>query len=76
MPRITKGMIEAANRELDGICDLASEAHRLDNSGYTVLRYHAHSANNYLDVLRKAAKPLPARIAAKETMLKQCGWRL
>lgn len=76
MPRVTKGMIEAANRELDCICDLASEAHAIDNSGYVVLRYHAPSASNYLDVLRRANVALPARVVAKEKMLRQCGWRI
>lgn len=53
MARVTKGMIEAAHRELNCICDLASEAHAIDNSGLVVL--HATSANNYLDVLKRAS---------------------
>lgn len=76
MPRISKGMIQAANRELDCICDLANEAHQIDGSGHHVLRYHAESASRYIDVLNRAGAALPARVVAKNAMLKNCGWRL
>lgn len=36
----------------------------------------ANSANNYLDVLKRASQPLPERIAAKAKMLQQCGWKV
>lgn len=76
MPRITKGMIQAANRELDCICDLAIEAHQIDHSGLVVLRFHADSASRYIDVLKRASIALPERVVAKQKMLEQCGWRL
>ena len=41
-----------------------------------MLRYHANSANNYLDVLKRAKMPLPPRVLAKSKMLAQCGWHI
>ncbi len=76
MPRITKGMIQAAISEINCICDLANEAHQIDRSGLTVLRFHADSASRYIEVLRHANVALPDRVTAKQKMLQQCGWRL
>lgn len=76
MPRITKGMIQVSISELKCICDLANEAHAIDGSGLSVLRFHARSANNYLDVLKRAGHPLPERILAKRAIVEGCGWRL
>jgi hypothetical protein len=72
MPRITKGMIAAANRELDCMWSLATEE---GNPSPACLQWHAHSASNYIETLVKAGQPLPAFAIRNIAFLKAMGWR-
>jgi hypothetical protein len=72
MPRMTKGMIAAANSELACIWELATEQ---GNPEGACLRYHASSATRYITTLRKAGQPLPEFSLANIRFLQAMGWR-
>lgn len=74
MPRITKGMIDAAHRELVCIGELYAE------SGHSIacLEYHAVSGCRHLETLAKAGRPelVPDWLTRENPLfLKAHGWR-
>lgn len=74
MPRITKGMIEAAKAELECIHELACDPDAF-NGKHATYMHHARSANNYLAVLVKAHVALPSWIVAGgEKYFRAMGW--
>lgn len=72
MPRITKGMISAANRELACIWELATEQ---GNPNPACLQFHADAAGRYLTTLRQAGQPMPEFAIRNFRFLKAMGWR-
>ena len=72
MARITKGMISAAERELECIRELATESGNWDVASAS---WHARSATNYMAVLVAAGRPLPAWALRDIGFLKAHGWR-
>jgi hypothetical protein len=71
MPRITKGMIAAAQSELACIHELAIDPHALGGC----YAYHSLSANRYLELLHKAGLSLPAWCERNRKHLEYQGWR-
>lgn len=71
MPRITKGMIEAAARELDCIHELAADPQALPGT----YAYHAPSANRYLETMHKGGREMPLWMARNRKHLEAQGWR-
>lgn len=68
----TKLAIEAARRNLEAIVSFGLE----DTSGPSgAWRFHAHSANVSLRVLREAKQQLPAAVVANQRHLEVLGWR-
>jgi hypothetical protein len=71
MPRITKGMIAAAQLGLDTIRELARDSY---NGPHACYQYHARSATNYIKVLVAAGQPLPAWLTKSRAYYKAMGW--
>ena len=72
MARITKGMISAANRELDCIWGLATEEGNPNPASPAI---SAASASNYIATLVAAGQPLPSFIDRQFRFLKAMDWR-
>lgn len=74
MPRITKGMVEAALANLNCIGELAAESFNGPTACY---KFHAHSANGNMETLVKAGVALPAWVLLNRRHLEAaCGWRI
>jgi hypothetical protein len=72
MPRITKGMIAAAHRELETIRELATDSFDGPAACY---QYHAQTASNHIATLVKAGQPLPDWLLTNWRYFKAMGWR-
>lgn len=71
MPRITKGMIEAAYFNLEGIRDVCRES---DSPG-ACWQQNAYSATVNLETLAAAGKPAPEWALRDRKHLQAQGWR-
>ena len=66
--RVTRGMIAAANRELETIRELCA-------GDGAACRYHAYSASGCIAVLRDAGQPLPEWLMRDWRYFRAMGWR-
>jgi hypothetical protein len=70
--RITRGMIAAANRELETMRELGKEAFENPSRCY---QHHADTASRQIAVLRDAGQPLPAWLVRDWSYFRAMGWR-
>jgi hypothetical protein len=76
MTRITKGMIAAANAELQCIHELATEAQQIDGTGTATYRYHADSGSRHLNTIVKAGLEIPEWVCKNQKYLTAHNWRI
>jgi hypothetical protein len=70
--RIARNMIATANRELETIRKLGTEAFDNPNRCY---QHHADAASRQIAVLRDAGQPLPAWLVSDWRYFRAMGWR-
>ena len=75
MARITKGMIEAAYFNLEGIREMITDPMAFQGRHATTL-FHARSASNYIETLEKGKKTLPNWIIDNAKYYRAAGWHI
>jgi hypothetical protein len=73
MPRITKGQIAAATRELETIHELAAESHDGKHACY---QFHAPAASRHIATLTTAGQPLPSWLIKDWRYFHAMGWQI
>lgn len=73
MPRITKGQIAAASRELETIRELAAESF---NGKHACYQFHANAASRHIALLTNAGQSLPSWLIVDWRYFKAMGWQV